>query len=114
MLEASTVLDYATKEYRKTDFKYDALIWQARTYDQLGSVSNAEEVIDLLKSSGKTIPKKLYSQVFAVTADWNMRIGQYADMKKTRKQKPVIILLLDNWQKGTAIIKKLTIVTANV
>lgn len=81
LLEASTVLDYATKEYRKTDFKYDALIWQARTYDQLGSVSNAEEVIDLLKSSGKTIPKKLYSQVFAVTADWNMRIGQYAEVE---------------------------------
>lgn len=81
LLEASTVLEYATKEYKKTDFKYEALIWQARTFDQLGSVSNAEEVIDLLKTSGKKIPKKLYSQVFAVTADWNMRIGQYAEVE---------------------------------
>lgn len=81
LLEASTVLEYATKEYKKTDFKYEALIWQARTFDQLGSVSNAEEVIDLLKTSGNKIPKKLYSEVFAVTADWNMRIGQYAEVE---------------------------------
>ena len=80
LLEASTVLDYATKEYRKTDFKYEALIWQARTFDQLGSVSNAEEVVDLLKASGSKIPRKLFSQVYAVTADWNMRIGQYPEV----------------------------------
>jgi len=80
LLEASTVMDYATKEYRKTDFKYEALVWQARTYNQLGSVSNSEEVIDLLKGS-KKIPKKLFSQVYAVTADWNMRIGQYPEVE---------------------------------
>ena len=81
LLEASSVLEYTTKEYRKTDFKYQALIWQARTYNQLGSVTNAEEVVDLLRASGKKMPKKLYSQVFAVTADWNMRIGQYAEVE---------------------------------
>lgn len=81
LIEASDVLDYATKEYRKTDFKYEALIWQARTYNQLGSVSKADEVIDFLRSNGKKIPKKLYAQVFAVTADYNMRIGQYPEVE---------------------------------
>ena len=80
LLEASNVLDYTTKEYKKTDFKYEALIWQARTYNQLGSVSKSEEVIDFLRSSGKKIPKKLYPEVFAVTADYNMRIGQYPEV----------------------------------
>ncbi len=82
LLEASDALEYATKEYRKSDFKYEALIWQARTYDQLGSVSKAEEIIDLLKSSlDKKVPKKLIPQVFAVVADWNMRIGQYPEVE---------------------------------
>lgn len=80
LLEASNVLDYATKEYKKTDFKYEALIWQARTYNQLGSVSKSEEVIDFLRSNGKKMPKKLYPEVFAVTADYNMRIGQYPEV----------------------------------
>ncbi len=82
LLEASDVLDYATKEYRKTDFKYEALVWQARTYDQLGSVSKAEEVVDLLRSSmGKKMPKTLYPEVYAVAADWNMMIGQYPEVE---------------------------------
>jgi len=81
LLEANAALDYATKEYRKTDFKYEALVWQARTLDQLGSVSKAEEVCDLLKSSGKKIPKKIIPEVFAVIADWNMRIGQYPEVE---------------------------------
>ncbi len=80
LLEASDELEYATKQYKKTDFKYEALIWQARTDNQLGSVSKSEEIIDLLKSS-KKIPKKLYPQVFAVIADWNMRIGQYPEVE---------------------------------
>lgn len=80
LIQASDVLDYATKEYRKPDYRYEALIWQARTYNQLGSVSKAEDIIDLLKTSGKKMPKKLYAQVFAVTADWNMRIGQYPEV----------------------------------
>ncbi len=82
LLEASDALEYATKEYRKTDFKYEALIWQARTFNQLGSVTKAEEVVDLLKSSlEKKIPKKLIPEVFAVVADWNMRIGQYPEVE---------------------------------
>lgn len=80
LLEASDVFEYASKEYKKTDFKYEALVWQARTYNQLGSVSKSEEVVDLLRSSGKKIPKKLVPEVFAVTADWNMRIGQYPEV----------------------------------
>jgi tetratricopeptide (TPR) repeat protein len=107
LVEASDVLEYATKEYRKTDFKYEALVWQARTYDQLGSVSKAEEVIDLLKSS-KKMPKKLIPEVYAVVADWNMRIGQYPEVaaqltkalkyetdKKTRARYCFIIGQLD-------------------
>jgi hypothetical protein len=82
LLEASDVLDYATKEYKKTDFKYEAMIWQARTYNQLGSVSKAEEDIDLLRSSlGKKVPKAMYPEIFAVAADWNMRIGQYPEVE---------------------------------
>jgi len=83
LLAASDALNYATKEYRKTNFKYEALVWQARTYDQLGSVSSAEEIVDLLKSgllAGK-VPKNIEPQVYAVAADWSMRIGQYPEVE---------------------------------
>ncbi|HTB31007.1 MAG TPA: tetratricopeptide repeat protein, partial [Bacteroidia bacterium] len=87
LLEASDVLEYATKEYRKTDFKYEALVWQARTLDQLGSVSKSEEIIDLLRSSlEKKVPKKIIPEVFAVVADWNMRIGQYPEVEAQLKK----------------------------
>lgn len=80
LLEASDILDYATKEYRKTDYRDEAVIWQARTYNELGSVSKAEEDVDLLRTD-KKLPKKLIPEALAVVADWNMRIGQYAEVQ---------------------------------
>ncbi len=80
LIQASDIMEYATKEYRKTDFRFEALIWQARVFNQLGSVSKAEEVVDLLRSS-KKVPPKIMPEIFAVVADWNMRIGQYPEVE---------------------------------
>ncbi|HTA27308.1 MAG TPA: hypothetical protein VK809_05945, partial [Bacteroidia bacterium] len=43
-------------------------------------VSKAEEVVDLLRSS-KKVPPKILPEIFAVVADWNMRIGQYPEVE---------------------------------
>jgi tetratricopeptide (TPR) repeat protein len=84
-LTSIEALDYAAKEYRKTTVKYEAIMWEARAYNQIGSVSNAEELIDLLKSSKKT-PKKLYPAVYATIADYYLRTGQYDGMAKWLKK----------------------------
>jgi len=88
-------LDYAAKEYRKTGVKFEAIMWEARAYNQIGAVSKSEELIDLLKSSLQT-PKNLLAGVYATTADYYMRTGQYNDVQKwlkkaveAEKKKPV-------------------------
>jgi len=80
-LQAIDAVDYAAKEYRKTDVKYEALMWQARADNQIGAVSKSEEIIDLLKSSAQ-LPKKLYANVYATIADYYSRTGEYEEMQK--------------------------------
>jgi hypothetical protein len=80
-LQALDAVDYASKEYRKTDVKYEALMWEARADNQIGAVSKSEEIIDLLKSSTQ-LPKKLYANVYATIADYYSRTGEYELMQK--------------------------------
>ncbi len=78
-------LDYTSREYKKTDIKYEAMIWQIRAYNQMGAVSKSEELIDYLKSS-KDIPKKMEAEYYAAVADYYTRIGQWEDVSKWLKK----------------------------
>jgi tetratricopeptide (TPR) repeat protein len=80
-LSAIDALEYTSRMYKKTDVKYEAMIWEARAYNQIGSVSKSEELIDYLKSN-KDVPKKLLPQVYAVTADYYSRTGQWDEVAK--------------------------------
>ncbi|MGP8214860.1 MAG: tetratricopeptide repeat protein [Bacteroidia bacterium] len=88
-------LDYTSREYKKTTVKYDAMIWQARAFNQMGAVSKSEDLIDYLKSS-TSVPKKLYPQLYAVIADYYERTGDWDNVAKwldkaveSEPQKPV-------------------------
>jgi len=74
-------LDYTSREYRKTDVKYEAMIWQARAFNQMGAVSKSEEIIDYLKNN-KELPKKLYPLLYATVADYFERIGEWDNVQK--------------------------------
>ncbi len=74
-------LDYASREYRKTDMRYEAMIWQARAFNQMGAVSKSEEIIDYLKNN-KELSKRLYPLLYATIADYYERIGQWEDVQK--------------------------------
>ncbi|HXP51937.1 MAG TPA: hypothetical protein VN922_18420, partial [Bacteroidia bacterium] len=63
-ITATDQLDYTSREYKKTDVKYEAMIWQARAFNQMGAVSRSEEIIDYLKNI-KDLPKKLYPMFYA-------------------------------------------------
>jgi len=89
-------LDYASREYRKTDMRYEAMIWQARAFNQMGAVSKSEEIIDYLKNN-KELSKRLYPMLYATIADYYERTGGWEDVQKwlekavkVEKQKPVI------------------------
>lgn len=78
-------LDYAAREYKMTDVKYEAMIWQIRAYNQMGAVSKSEELIDYLESNN-SIPKKMQSDLFASFADYYYRIGEYGNMARYLKK----------------------------
>jgi tetratricopeptide (TPR) repeat protein len=78
-------LDYASREYKKTDVKYNAMIWQIRAYDQMGAVSKSEELIDYLESN-TSVPKKVLPEMYAAFADYYSRIGEYANVAKYLKK----------------------------
>ena len=80
-LSAIDALEYSTRMYKKTPVKFEAMIWDARAYNQIGSVSKSEELIDYLKSNSQ-VPKKLEAQVYAVTADYYSRTGQWDEVEK--------------------------------
>lgn len=80
-LSSIDALEYSQRMYKKTDVKYEAMIWDARAYNQIGSVSKSEELIDYLKSNSK-VPKKLIPQVDAVIADYYSRTGQWEEVEK--------------------------------
>ena len=80
-LKAIDEFDYTSRVYKGTDVKFEAMIWQARAFNQMGSVSRAEELIDYLKSN-KSLPEKLMTQVYAVTADYYERTGQWEEVAK--------------------------------
>lgn len=84
-LTAIQALDYASKEYKKTTVKYEAIMWEARAYNQIGAVIKSEELVDILKST-KDISKKLYPDVCATIADYYMRTGQNDEVVKWLKK----------------------------
>jgi tetratricopeptide (TPR) repeat protein len=84
-LTAIDAVNYASKVYRKSSVKYEAIMWEVRALDQIGSVSQAEELVDLLTSS-KEIPKKLYPEVCATVSDYYMRTGEYNEVAKWLKK----------------------------
>lgn len=84
-LTAIEALDYAAKEYRKTGVKYEAIMWEARAYNQIGAVSKSVELVDLIKSS-KSLPKSLYADVYATVADYYSRTGQDDEEEKWLKK----------------------------
>jgi hypothetical protein len=81
-ITATDELDYTSREYKKTDVKYEAMIWQARAFDQMGAVSRSEEIIDYLKNM-KDLPKKLYPLLYATMADYYEDIGEWDNVQKT-------------------------------
>lgn len=66
-------LDYVIRTY-KTDDKYKAMLWAAKSYNEIGAVSQADPIISMLKSDKKT-PKKVLKELYAVRGDYYIKRG---------------------------------------
>lgn len=69
--------EYVIRSYKSRD-KYKALIWLARSYNEIGAPSQAEPVIGVLKED-KKISKYAKKELPAVQADYYLKRGMYKE-----------------------------------
>lgn len=72
--------EYVIRSYKSKD-KYKAMIWLAKSYNEIGAVSQAEPVITLLKND-KHISKYAKKELPAVQADYYIKRGQYLEAEQ--------------------------------
>ena len=69
--------EYVIRSYKSKD-KYKAMIWLARSYNEIGSPSQAEPILSLLKED-KKISKYAKKELPAVQADYYLKRGMYGE-----------------------------------
>jgi len=65
--------DYVARTYKSKD-KYEAMLWSAKCYNEVGAVSQSDPILSVLQSE-KNLPKKIKSELFAVRGDYYLRRG---------------------------------------
>jgi tetratricopeptide (TPR) repeat protein len=71
---------YVIRSYKTKD-KYNALIWLAKSYNEIGSPTQAEPIISMLKDDAK-ISKKAKRQLPAVQADYYLKRGMHKEAEE--------------------------------
>lgn len=72
--------DFVMRSYRSKD-RFTAMIWLARSYNEIGAVSQAEPVITLL-SNEKGISKSAKKELSVLKADYDIKRGRYEEAEK--------------------------------
>jgi tetratricopeptide (TPR) repeat protein len=66
--------EYVTRAYPHSKDKYDAMVWLVKSYNEIGSVSNSEQILSLLKNE-KKLPARIKKEMPALYADYYFRKG---------------------------------------
>ncbi|MBL7933077.1 MAG: tetratricopeptide repeat protein [Bacteroidia bacterium] len=88
---AIETFEYVIRNYNKSEDKFTAMVWLIKAYNEIGSVSNAEPILSLLKNERK-LPRKIKNELPVLWADYYVRRGQYTEataklMEATRNSK---------------------------
>lgn len=67
-------VEYVANLKRKDKFKYEGMLYLARSYSELAMFSDAQTVIDRMKNE-KEFPAKMKDQYYAVVADFYLKQG---------------------------------------
>jgi tetratricopeptide (TPR) repeat protein len=80
---ALEAFEYVSKKYPNPEAKYSAMLWMIRTNNEIGSLSQSEQIIDDIRNA-KDFPKdREFQQSYAaLTADFYMKRGDYASAIK--------------------------------
>jgi len=66
--------EYVARTYTKSKDKYTAMLWMAKTNNEVGAVSSSEQIISLLKNE-KKLPKAVKKELPVLEADYYTRRG---------------------------------------
>jgi tetratricopeptide (TPR) repeat protein len=82
--------EYVVRTYTKSQDKYVAMLWLIKSYNEIGSVSNSEQIITLLKNEKRSLSPAIRDEFAVVMADYYTRRGQNTEaiarlMETTRK-----------------------------
>jgi tetratricopeptide (TPR) repeat protein len=75
---AEEAFEYIVKQYSSEPIKYDASIWLARTYTQMGKFSDAKNILDRIEGE-KEFPKRLFKDLTLSYADMYVQQKKYED-----------------------------------
>lgn len=70
--------NYLIKEYSEEDIKFDALVWLARSYNEMEKYEDAREILNMLEGDRK-FPKELKGELFSIFADYYLKQEKYQD-----------------------------------
>lgn len=73
-------LDYVIRTYKTKD-RYIALLWSARSYNEIGAVSQTEPIFNLLNND-KKLPKNLKIALMPIKGDYYIKRGLYNEAAK--------------------------------
>ncbi|MGE0567768.1 MAG: tetratricopeptide repeat protein [Bacteroidia bacterium] len=71
-------LEYVVSAYSHSDDKFEAMLWLVKSYNEIGSVSQSEQILTLLRNEQK-LPKKIKKELPALEADYFFRKGLYTE-----------------------------------
>jgi len=74
---ALEVFDYVSKQYKKQPTRFEARLWMARIYNELGIFDKAQSVIDLIKDD-KKFPKEYQGELDAIEGDFYIKQELYS------------------------------------
>lgn len=85
--------DYVVSTYSKSKDKYEAMLWLVKSYNEIGSVSNSEQLLSLLKND-KKLPRYIKRELPALEADYYFRKGLLTEastklMEASRNKHPI-------------------------
>ncbi len=75
---AEEAFEYIIKEYSNEEIKYDASIWLARTYNDMGKYSDSKNILDRIEGE-KEFPQRLFKDLTLSYADLYMKEKKYDD-----------------------------------
>ncbi len=71
--------NYIIKQYKNNPIKYDAYLWLARTYIEMGKFDKGENFLSSAQNDKKEMPKKLIAPFQLTWADLMLKQKRYSD-----------------------------------